>query len=240
MQFVDVVNRILRKDGVIRGDTDPLTNFNSLQHGATMNLAIIAVQDALNDFFADQSLPVERQQGTITLALNTRTYSLAAQFDKFWNDVANFYDATQNTLILEYAGGEQQLQLDIQDYKTQGGYPNWWYWVDASVATIGFYQVPDATVVGRVLTYDYFLNSMVQSYNDTMPFQQDKQVYAFTEMALMRFQAMKAGKEIADMKRQPAYVSAMTKTLNLINPKRQSRRYGCRYALTNPSTENNY
>lgn len=229
MVFVDVVNRILRKDGVIRGDTDALTNFNNLQHGATMNLAIIAVQDALNDLFADQALPVERTQGSITLALNTRTYTLAT-FDKFWREEAPFfYDATQNTEIYQYPGGEQQLQIDVMDYTTQYGYPNWWYWDDAASATIGLFQIPDATIAGRVLTYDYLKNTMVQNYNDVMPFQQDKQAYAFTEMALMRFQAMKAGKETADLKRLPAYVTALTKTLNLINPKRQSRRWGSVY-----------
>lgn len=238
MQFIDVVNRILRKDGVIRGDTDPLVNFNSLQHGATMNLAIIAVQDALNDFFADLSLPVEKRVGSITLSSGVRSYPLNPSFDKFWNDVANFYDASQNTMIFEYPGGERQLSIDFQDYKTELGYPNNWYWQDGtSVPTVSFFQVPGSTLVGRVLTYDYFLNTMVQSYNDIMPFQQDKQVYAFTEMALMRFQLMRAGKETSDIKRVPAYVSAMTKTLNLINPKRNNRRYGSAYISPNSVVE---
>ena len=233
MQFIDVVNRILRMNGFIRGDTDPLTNFNNLQHGATMNIAIIAVQNAINDLLADHVLPLERISATITLVDSTiagvRTYQLATDFAKFWQDQPFFYDSTNNNEIFAYPGGERQLQLDYFDYAnttSQHGYPNWWFWVDAAVATVAFYQNPDSTVAGRALTYDYQKNIMPMVYTDVLPFQQDSQAMAFTELASVRFDAMMKGNQNQDVRRLPSYVAAMAKTMNLINPRKAPRKYG--------------
>lgn len=233
MLFIDSVNRILRMTGYIRGDTDALTNFSNLQHGATLNVCIIAIQDSINDLVGDQVIPVERVTGAqITLAQTVRTYSLPADFAKFWQDQAFFYDVTQNNEIFEYPGGERQLQLEVFDYALparQPGYPSWWYWVDAAVKTVGFFQVPDSTVDGRILTYDYQKSIMPTAYNDVMPFQIDTEAMAFCEMALIRFKTMMDGQVGTDVRRVPAYVASMAKVMNIINPKKVGRKYGNTY-----------
>lgn len=236
MNFVDCVNRILRMNGIIRGDTDPIVNFQSQQHGATMNVAIIAVQDAINDLLGDEIIPKERGNSSITLvdsvATGVRTYTLAADFAKFWNDQAFFYDVSGNVQIFEYAGGERQLQLDIANYAIpadQHGNPTSWYWVDSPAQTVGFFPNPDSVVAGNQYTYDYQKAMMPSAYNDVLPFHQDTQAMAFTEMASVRFEMLMKGAANVDIRRVPSYVSAKAKTVNLINPKASAQRYGHTY-----------
>ena len=73
MIFLDAVNRIMRITGIIRGDVDAITTFSDLQHGASINLAMIAVQDTFTDLMAFYDFPAERASGSITLLNGTRT-----------------------------------------------------------------------------------------------------------------------------------------------------------------------
>ena len=44
MNFLGAVTRVMRINGILRGDTDAPTTFSDLQHGATIQLAQIAIQ----------------------------------------------------------------------------------------------------------------------------------------------------------------------------------------------------
>jgi len=232
--FLQAVNRVLRISGIIRGDTDPVALFSDLQHGATLNIAILAIQSTLTDLTAYYEFPKERTSGSITLATNTRTYALAADFVQFWNNPGFFYDATQNFTILEFGGGEQRLARVIFDYKTQYGYPNEWYYVDGDTKQVGFYQVPDASVNGRILTYDYEKDVIPLVETDVMPFIRDIEVFAFCELASVKFNAMfsqQPKQPGLDIQKDPNYVSARASLLKLIRPTKPSKRYGRSFTL---------
>src|SRR5512139_2458444 len=169
MLFIDCVNRIFRYNGIIRGDTDAITSFSQTQHQASLQLAMIAVQDELTDLIAEKMIPYERGEGTLTMQTNTRTYSLPNDFRSF-SGFPHFYDSTQNTMIPPYKGGLDQLELDIPNYKTQTGYPSWWYWDPTTTKVVGFFQTPDLTLNGRALTYEYEKSVLVSTQNDTIPF----------------------------------------------------------------------
>src|SRR5689334_25409676 len=51
----------MRIEGILRGDTDAPTTFSDLQHGATINLAQISIQDELNELTSDTLLPYEKK-----------------------------------------------------------------------------------------------------------------------------------------------------------------------------------
>ena len=102
--FLDAVNRILRTNGIIRGDDDEVTTFNDVQHNATLNLAKIAVQDELVEFVSDRLVPLEQTTGTMDVSSGVRTYTLASDFVQFYGHPL-FYDATNNRQLYEYPGG---------------------------------------------------------------------------------------------------------------------------------------
>ena len=51
MTPLKLVNRIFRLNAIIRGDNDPITSFSDVQHNASTQLAIIAVQDEIGDWY---------------------------------------------------------------------------------------------------------------------------------------------------------------------------------------------
>lgn len=229
MTFLDAVNRLLRIGGIIRGDTDPVVSFSDLQHGATLNLAIIAIQDELNAVMSDISFPVERAASSFTTVTNTRTYNLAADFVRFWGDVAFVYNATQNRELYEYPGGENQLRLEIFNYRTQYSNPQWWYVEEGATKQISLFPVPDSTSASVVWTYDYQKNISVTNSTDVLPFQADNEAQAFCRIASRRFKYMFEDMDIANISKDPEYNNAKADLLNLVKPKNPNRSYGNRY-----------
>ena len=229
--FVQAVNRVLRLSGIIRGDTDGVVSFADLQHGATLNLAMIAIQAVLTDLTAFYDLPIERSSGAITLSggTNTRTYTLATDFVQFWNNTAYFYDSIQNYEIPEWKGGERHLASEIYDYRTQIGYPNFFYYVEGATKQVGFYQVPDSSVNGRILTYDYEKDVIPVVETDNMPFIRDIEAFKFCELAAIKFNSLFSQQPRMpgiSIENDPIYIAARASLLTLIAPTKPSRRYG--------------
>lgn len=231
--FLGAVNRILRIAGIIRGDTDPIQTFSDLQHGATLNLAIISVQDTLTDLMAFYDFPVERASSTITLATGVRTYALASDFVAFWQPKAWFYDSVEQNHIFEYPGGERHLAQSIFRYQLDQGSPTYWYYVEGSTKMVGFYQTPTATYNGRVLTYEYEKDVIPINATDTMPFLRDIESNTFCQLAAVRFQSLFTAnpKDVpAPVEQMPQYINSRATLLRLINPKQPDKYYGATYS----------
>ena len=232
MNFVGAVNRVLRIAGIIRGDTDPIVSFSDLQHGATLNLALIAIQDTFTDLMAFYNFPVERKSGSITLLNGVRTYALATDFVQFWQSDAFFFDSVDENQIREYGGGERQLAQDIINYKTDIGSPTLWYYVEASTKMIGVYQTPNITYDQRVWTYEYEYDVVPVNATDTMPFIRDIETFAFCRCAAVRFQSMfnaNPKSPNAPVEQHPEYINARSTLLALITPDKPNPYYGRTY-----------
>lgn len=231
MVFLDCINRILRANAIIRGDTDTVSTFSDTQHNASLNIGILAVQDELVNLIADKLIPSERKTtGSITFTTNTRTYSLATDFVRFYG-IPHFYRAADNRQIYEYSGGLEMLQVAYYDYATQYGDPIWFYWEPTSTKKVGFFQVPSSAENGDVWTYEYEGSVMVSAASDSMPFHNDEESYSFTVMAGRRFKWMfedvKNELDIAGvLEKDRTYVNAKATLLKLIKGQNPSRRYG--------------
>lgn len=180
------MNRVLRLNAIIRGDTDTVATFNDTAHNATLNLAIVAIQDELGDLVAGKLIPYELASGTVTLVSGTRTYALASDFIRFYGG-AFFLDSSSSREIFTYPGGRERLQIEIPNYKTVQGTPNWWYWEPASTKQVGFYQVPNAAAT---YTYDYEKSVMVTNSTDTIPLHNTEEANQFTLMCARRFKVL--------------------------------------------------
>lgn len=233
MNFLGAVNRILRIGGVIRGDTDPISTFSDLQHGATLNLAIIAVQDTFTDLMAFYDFPSERSSSSITCVTGQRTYSLPADFVQFWESNQSLYDSVGSNMLFEYKGGEKQLSQSIWTYQTDQGSPNWWYYVEGSTKLLGLYQIPNASYNGRVFTFDYEKDIVPVNATDNMPFIRDIESNTFCQLATVRFQSLfnSNPKQIsAPVETNPQYINSRSTLLALINPKKPNKFYGPIYS----------
>lgn len=189
MTLLEAVTRILRQNAILRGDTDAPSSFSDTNHQASMQLAIVAVQDEMAALTADKLLPYEKTSATITLATSTRTYALESDFVNFYG-YPHFYDETGNRVIPEYPGGQVQLQLVDYRYLTAEGAPNWWYWEPGTSKKVGFYQVPTSEYNGRTLKYHYEKEIVLDEASDTMPFHNTTEANTFCQMAGRRFKFM--------------------------------------------------
>lgn len=232
MTLLQAVNRILRLNAQIRGDTDEITTFSDTQHNASLNLAIVAVQNELVRLVAEKQIPYERQtSGTITLAAGTRTYSLASDFTGFYG-IPHFYDSDGNRQIFEYPGGLEALQVSYYTYATETGDPTYFYWEPTTTKKVGFYQVPSTV---KTLSYDYEGSVLVDSVSDTLPFHNDEEAFMFTEMASRRFkyiwEDVKNELDIqAVLDKDGTWRSSKAMLLALIKGYKPTRGYGFRYA----------
>lgn len=236
MTLLECINRILRTNAIIRGDTDEVATFSDVNHNASLNLAIIAAQNELTRLIAKRLIPKERStSGSITLATNTRTYDLATDFIRFYG-TPHFYNVTHNRQIYEYVGGLPKLQVEIYNFATQYGQPNWWYWepVDSTYKKVGFFQVPSSAESGEAWTYDYEASVMVTLAADNLPFHNDEESFTFSEMAGRRFKFM-----FEDVKNQQdlqgildgdrSYLSATATLYSLLKGQDAKKAYGTAY-----------
>lgn len=230
MQFLGCVNRILQLNGLIRGDTDLLTSFTDTNHASTSAIAQIAVQNEITELSSKGELPYQHKtSGSISLAKSTRTYSLASDFVQLWGRDPFFYDATQNFQIFQYQGAEEQLRQDILTYRTDPGSPLNWYFELGTGQQVSFYPVPDSSVDGRALTYDYSASVNVSNSSDTIPLATVDQQYAFCEMAARRFKFLFEGRVDVPMDSDPVYREARSRLFALLKWKQPGRRYGRSY-----------
>lgn len=233
MTFLEAVNRVLRVNGIIRGDTDTVSTFSDTAHNATLNLAIVAIQDELGSLVAERLIPYEFASSTVTLVSGTRTYSLASDFIRFYGS-AFFYDSNGNREIYEYSGGREKLQQDIPNYKTASGSPINWYWEPGTTKQIGFYQVPGSNENGRIYTYDYEKSVMVSASTDTIPLHNTEEANQFCLMSARRFKIMfedtdKASDIVSVLDNDQTYRSAKKNLINFIKGENPPAKYSPTY-----------
>jgi hypothetical protein len=179
--FLEAVNRVLRTTGIIKGDDDNISTFTDVQHNATLNLAMIAIQNELNSLVADALIPYERDTKSIVTVIGQREYALDPSFVRFWGTPL-LYNAVDNQQIYEF--DEDQLRQEIFNYKTVQSTPIYWYFTGGTTKKIGFYPIPDT-----VETWSYEIEKSVAVTNsgDTLPFQTDQEAQVFCNLAARNF-----------------------------------------------------
>lgn len=234
MTLLEAVVRIFRSNGIIRGDTDAPASFSDTNHNASMQIAIVAIQDEVAALLADNLIPYEKTSDTLSLVSGTRTYDLAADFVNFYG-FPHFYDSTDNRVIPMWDGGLPKLQLADFKYETASGTPNWWYWEPSTTKKVGFYQVPDDTYNGRSISYQYEKEIVLDEVGDVLPFHNSTEANTFCQMAGRRFKFMFEDVENkADiqgiLERDVSYRNAKGSLVRLIRGTNAPKHYAPRYA----------
>lgn len=222
MTLIQAIGRVMRATGIIRGDTDAPSSLSDLQHGATINLAAIAIQDELNELTSDMLLAYEHDgTGSITTSAGTRSYSLASDFIRFFG-TPSLYESTSNNRYYEYPGGEAQLQLLYPDYKTAQATPQYWYFDLTTTKKIAFWPVPQDA---KTYTYDYEKDVSVTSASDTLPFHNEQEAQAFARLAARRFKFLYEGMDPALVAMDPEHMKAKSTLVAMMVGKNPTKRY---------------
>ena len=230
MNFLAAVNRVLRNVGILRGDDDDLTSFAQTQHSATLNLAKIAIQDQLTSLLAEQFIPYEEAQGTLTMVQAQRLYSFASDFVRLQEGYLLEVDGTgasQNVVLIEYPGGESQLRADIWEYQETQGTPVWFYHTGGTTKQLGVQPIPDADAAGKQYRYYYEKDVSVTDATDTLPFHSEIEAETFVRVAARHFEMLFEGvSERSQIERDPVLLVLRATLLELMNPHVLKERYG--------------
>lgn len=219
MNFLSGVTRVLRANGILRGDTDAPTTFSDLQHGATISIAQIAIQDELNDLTSDRLIPYEKKTtGSIATVASTRSYTLASDFIRFYGTPL-LYCSTDNRELFEAPGGEDALRLTYYDYATSLGDPIWWYFEATTTKKISFFPVPQSV---KTWTYHYEADVSVTNSTDTLPFHNEQEAQAFCRLASRRFKLLFEGMDPALLASDPEHLKAKATLIDLMKGKNPS------------------
>ncbi len=212
----------MRDNGLIRGDTDAPTSLTDLQHGATINIAAIAIQDELNDIVSDNLIAYEHDgTGSITTVSGTRSYSMPSDFVRFFGN-PSLYESGGNIRYYEFPGGEQNLSQMYTDYKTAQSTPQYWYFDLTTTKKIAFWPVPQEAVN---YTFDYERDVSVSSAADTLPFHNEMEAQAFCRLASRRFKLKYEGMDSAMILLDPERNSAKATLFQLMRGKNPVPRY---------------
>jgi hypothetical protein len=212
----------MRVNGIIRGDTDAPTTLSDLQHGATIQLAVIAIQDELNEMTSDMLIAYEHDAtGIVSAVAGTRSYALASNFIRFFGTPA-LYNSGDNNYIYEFPGGEQQLQQMYPDYKTAQSNPQYWYFDATTTKKIALWPVPQDN---KNYSYDYEKDVSVAAAADTMPFHNEQEAQAFCRMAARRFKMLYEEKDPATLIVDPEHMKAKATLVALMVGKNPAKKY---------------
>lgn len=240
MTFLEAVNRVLRSEGIIRGDDDALTSFTSTQFSNTLQLAQIAIQNELNKLVSDEFIAYEEADSSVTMVTGTRTYALAADFVRMQQPFPRLVKVdgsgnSLNTFIDEYPGGEAMLKFGVLDYREASGGPSYWYMTGGTAKTLGVYPLPSATTNGDIYRYYYEKTAVVSVTSDTVPFVTESEANAFVETAARRFKYLHASAILREqlfprgLEGDPVIEEARSVLMSLLRGKAAAPAYGRRY-----------
>ncbi len=191
--FVTAVNDIMVQDGILAGDDDAITDFDSQQHVASIRKAKLAVQNELADLMVDEFFPYEKATSVITTSVGVRTYATPTGFlrqddEHPWMIETNAANVSTGAVIKEYPGGEDKLRRHDLKYRENQGKPYFFYFEGGSTKDFAFYPVPNDTYYYRL---DYEKELTVTDESDTLPFLSETEVRLFIQLCTRHFKYLR-------------------------------------------------
>lgn len=171
---LNVVNAILKRTGVVAGDTTAITSFTDTGHQREIDVALQALNDIIRELYIRASLAGEQAEGTITLVAGSagREYSLPADFIQMAGKTHGtriLVCAAQSRTMVEYPGGYEQMYADQVTPDNYAGAPGFWA-INKATGKIRIDTNPTATEVGDVYTFLYDKSTVIAATTDTFPF----------------------------------------------------------------------
>jgi hypothetical protein len=170
--LLDGVNDVLKKVGIIQGDSGVLTSFTDSARQAWIDSAIMAWRETVDELYdlSDIPTPLQLAEDSITLATADRSYVLAADLVQLrWPLI----DKTNTEYIYEMhamgnrSGYEMLLLRDPEQDDT--GLPRFGA-INPANGELHLDQDPTAAENGRVYTYQYDAELALDAAADVLPF----------------------------------------------------------------------
>lgn len=165
--LLDGVNEVLRKKSLIAGDASLLSSLTDSARQSWIDIAIQVINEGIDEVYSISAVPLPNQmvETTITLATNTKAYSLPTDLVRMhWPLI----DRTNRRFIQRYSNGyEEMLQIDLG--QTFTGLPLYAA-IRPSDNKLVMDRTPTSAENGNVYNYQYDKDTVLVAATDTMPF----------------------------------------------------------------------
>ncbi len=156
---------------MIAGDTGDITSFTDTEHQREIDVALQIINEVLDEAYSLGSFSAEVAEATITLATDTREYSLPSDFEKFVG-IATFINAENKRRITPYPGGYEQMYVDQPNPSDFIGQPQR-YAINTTNAKLRVDRTPTSDENGDVYTALYEKRINLAATGDTFPCSDD-------------------------------------------------------------------
>lgn len=165
--LLNAVNEILKRTGVISGDSGALTTLTDSARQRPIDVAVQVINEAMDELYKLPGLSAPQGQGesTITLATGDKDYSLASDLVRLRFPLI---DKTNNQYITEFPGGYNRI-LVFDPEQDDTGQPHWGA-ISPVDGELYLDRAPTADVNGNIYTYQYDKDISVSQLTDTVPF----------------------------------------------------------------------
>lgn len=163
--LLNAVNEVLKRVGMIAGDATPLTSLTSESKQSAVDAAVQVINEGIDALYAASGAakPNGQAEGTITLATGDRDYALASDLVRLrWPMI----DKTNNQYLVE-ADYNGLLLADPEQDDT--GLPHWGA-ISPVNGQLYLDRAPTSAENGRVYTYQYEKDLVLDDASDTVPF----------------------------------------------------------------------
>lgn len=165
--LLESVNEVLTRVGLVSGDSGALTSLTDSARQVSIDQAVQVINEGIDELYSTSGMaqPNEQAESSFTLVTSTRAYSLASDLVQIrWPLI----DKTNSQLIYEAAGGyDSLLLLDLEQDDT--GLP-YCAAIRPTDGKLFLDRAPTASENGRVYTYQYDKDLVLDAAADTVPF----------------------------------------------------------------------
>lgn len=170
--LLDMINRTLKRGKIIQGDTGALTSLTSSQHQHEIDVTVQIWNEVIHELFSRGAIQNEVKEGTVTLATDTREYSLPTDFEAMSGETAMdrvMVNASKNNLLHEYPGGYPRMYVAQPDPSDFTGQPSH-YAINPTNNKFRMDRTPTSTENGDAYTFLYDKRIEVADAGDSLPF----------------------------------------------------------------------
>jgi hypothetical protein len=165
--LIQAVNELLKRVGMIHGDSGELTTLTSAARQRSVDIAVQVINEGIDELYTTCGLPLpmEQAESTITLVTNDRDYALASDLVQLrWPLI----DKTNNQYIFQFPSGYNGILL-LDPEQDDTGLPHF-----AAISPVNgqlyLDRLPTSAENGNVYTYQYDKDLVLDAVDDEVPF----------------------------------------------------------------------
>ena len=235
--FLQGVNSVLKRVGVVQGSTGDLTSLSATTSSSNtarardISTVIDLWNEAIQHVYDLAPFNGEIASATFSGVANQREYSLPSDFERMAGDsyqVRIVKAATAQLTLTEYRGGYQQMYADQLSATNFGGAPS--QWVINPVSGSLRFDTENSATQTATSTWNFLYEKRVSTFTSTSTATSD--VFPFsnsTVQALIPVVAQFYNAEMKETFDRRQFQISVARAVRFLTQSQPSQRYGMRY-----------